>query len=595
MPPTLSDPSRPNLTDQTADTNPPARVQSVVFIGTSQTVRQAQRLVELAIPTQWQALGTILVGADPESDERRAVATVLVESKPRSTEPTVMQLTSSTTARARTTTHGLEDLSSRPLVFGEDATTTQRTLPALGSIDALESIAKATRIDVAIVCLPGAMSKAIARVRGLLRTLDIIERFVPPIAEMLERTPPYTIGMGQERSSSGTGNTGAVDPVQLLGRGARAPVPGAIGAVVGHKRVMVTGAGGSIGSEIARIVAENKPTTIILMERSENALFEIDRQIAQRFPHLDRHAVLNDVVDADLTLFHVRNLAPQIVFHAAAHKHVPLMEDHPAHAITNNLFGTKSVADAAAKAGCEKFVLISSDKAVNPTSVMGATKRLAELYVQGLHARLFEHASQTTASATPTKFSMVRFGNVLGSACSVLQIWAAQIAEGGPITITDQRMTRYFMTIPEAAALVIQAAGIESVSPRHALVHVLDMGDPVRIVDLAARFVRAMAFTPMIDAAPHDPMQCAHTLPTMQIRTTGARPGEKLHEELALAWETLEPTVVPGVRGWRGPELDRAMVEQMVADLDRARHQRDRAVVVNTIHRWVPNMQRAAA
>ena len=159
------------------------------------------------------------------------------------------------------------------------------------------------------------------------------------------------------------------------------PAPGAIESVVENKRVMITGAGGSIGSEIARIVAAHNPSAIMLMERSENALFEIDRRIGRQFPQLQRAAVLNDVVDAELTLHHMQQFAPQIVFHAAAHKHVPLMEDHPSHAITNNLFGTKAVADAAAEVGCEKFVLISSDKAVNPTSVMGATKRLAELYV----------------------------------------------------------------------------------------------------------------------------------------------------------------------------------------------------------------------
>jgi O-antigen biosynthesis protein WbqV len=368
-----------------------------------------------------------------------------------------------------------------------------------------------------------------------------------------------------------------------------------VSRILTGKRVLITGAGGSIGSELARIVASFGPEHLVLMERAENALFEIDRQLAERFPRLARRAVLHDVVDADQTLRLLVQLRPHVVFHAAAHKHVPLMEDHPSHAVTNNLFGTKAIADAALAVNAERFVFVSTDKAVNPTSVMGATKRLAELYVQGLHARAHFHG---TVGGEPgaTRFSMVRFGNVLGSAASVLQIWSAQLADGGPITVTDPRMTRFFMTIPEAAALVIQAGAIEpeGSAARSAPVYVLDMGKPARILDLAERFIRAHGFEPRAADMPTG-RPPATGLPPIEIVFTGIRPGEKLFEELAYQAELLRPTPFPGINAWRGQAPTATEATAMIADLSGVRAITERGAVLSAIRRHLPEMVAAAA
>jgi FlaA1/EpsC-like NDP-sugar epimerase len=288
------------------------------------------------------------------------------------------------------------------------------------------------------------------------------------------------------------------------------------------------------------------------------------------------------------------------------------MEDHPAHAVANNVMGTRSIADAAVACGAERFVMISSDKAVNPMSVMGATKRLAELYVRWLGA-----------SQDRTRMSMVRFGNVLGSACSVLTIWSTQIAEGGPITVTDPRMTRYFMTIPEAAALVIASTTL----PEQASggVYVLDMGKPIRIIDLARRFVLAHGMRPWVrfgtlpegttalsrDASAggaesvSDGAGISPGAPTMDIEFTGARPGEKVHEELSYAAENLAPTEHPGIRAWSGlsrtgdgrahsdaVRLSRIAIESMLRELRAACATDDPGAVIAAIQRHVPEMAR---
>jgi FlaA1/EpsC-like NDP-sugar epimerase len=419
---------------------------------------------------------------------------------------------------------------------------------------------------------------------------------------------------GIETGHRFTGAAPAIDLAALIGRKPYEMDRGAISGIIGGRCVLITGAGGSIGSELAKVAAAFEPSMLVLMERAENALFEIDRQIARHFPGVPRKAVLHDVVDAEATLRLCEKLRPQVVFHAAAHKHVPLMEDHPAHAVTNNLFGTKSIADAAVAVGAERFVMISSDKAVNPTSVMGATKRLAEMYVRGLGNSA--ECRVPSAERGSTRLSMVRFGNVLGSAASVLTIWAQQIAEGGPITITDPRMTRYFMTIPEAATLVVQSAalgaeGIEGsrdqgIEGRSGAVgvYVLDMGEPVKIVDLASRFVRAHGMTARIvgnRTTVDAPQDLAHSRTararegqTIDVVVTGIRPGEKLHEELAYAAEQLLPTGHPGVRAWAGPGFGAdvaAAVTEMVAEMGEVRFSPDPARVVGAIRRHVPEMR----
>lgn len=420
-----------------------------------------------------------------------------------------------------------------------------------------------------------------------------------------------------EVPASSIGNTWQAAPVidlgALIGRSPHALDREAVARVLTGKRVLITGAGGSIGSHLAMVAAEFGPEQVVLMERAENALFEIDRRLSRRFPGVARRAMLHDVVDAAETRRLVSSVRPHVVFHAAAHKHVPLMEDHPAHAVINNVFGTRAIADAAVEAGAERFVMISSDKAVNPSSVMGATKRLAEVYVSHLGR---------TLPAGRTRMSMVRFGNVLGSACSVLTIWSSQIAEGGPVTVTDPRMTRYFMTIPEAAGLVIASATLDD-QPSGG-VYVLDMGEPIRIVDLAERFIRAHGYVPRhqrqtgqgtltgsggATTGSVPPVESLVELVGRVMRSqaprsddrsldivfTGTRPGEKIHEELAYAAESLKPSRHEGIRCWAGllpsgstmPD-EGVDVARMLRSLETACETRDPGLVLAALRRIVP-------
>lgn len=437
-------------------------------------------------------------------------------------------------------------------------------IAVLGSLDDLGRVRERFRVSAAVVSLPCSMPTVIAETRRRLTDLGIEERFVPPLREVFS---PGGAPAGWWRPVRG-----AIDPAVLIGREPHRLDRAAVARVLRGKRVLITGAGGSIGSELARIAAGFDPEVLILMERSENALFEVDRQLGA--VGAPRRAVLHDVVDGAGTRRLLAEHEPHVVFHAAAHKHVPLMEDHPAHAVTNNVFGTRSVADAAAESGCERFVLISTDKAVHPTSVMGATKRAAEQYVRWVHRQ-----ARASGRRHATTFSVVRFGNVLGSACSVLPIWAAQLAEGGPLTVTDPRMTRYFMTIPEAATLVVQAAALSGEAPedarRDAHLFVLDMGEPIRILELAERFVRLHGFAPCVRGA-----ERSAGAGSVEIVFTGARPGEKLDEELTYAAERLRPTRHAGIRALDasgGPLPD---VPALMALLDNARRSNDAAAVV---------------
>jgi FlaA1/EpsC-like NDP-sugar epimerase len=321
------------------------------------------------------------------------------------------------------------------------------------------------------------------------------------------------------------------------------------------KRVLVTGAGGSIGSEICRQAMRFCPQRMLLVERAENALFEIDRELREAWLGSEIRPYMADVTDERRIEQIFRDEQPHVVFHCAAHKHVPMMESNPCEAIKNNVFGTKIVADAAGAFASQAFVLVSTDKAVNPTSVMGATKRVAELYVQSLSrrrgdedggSRMEERAGRPAPSSilhppSSTRFAAVRFGNVLGSSGSVVPIFQRQIEAGGPITVTHPEMRRYFMTIPEASQLVMQAGAIG----RGGEVFVLDMGSPVRILDLAREMIRRSGLQVDRD---------------VQIRFTGVRPGEKLYEELARDDEQTAPTSHEKIRVWKLPEADPAEV-----------------------------------
>lgn len=325
------------------------------------------------------------------------------------------------------------------------------------------------------------------------------------------------------------------------------------------KRVAITGAGGSIGSELCRQVARLGPAQLTLIERSEYALFEIEQELRKTFPVLKTIPRICDICDAPRVTAVFDADRPEILFHAAAHKHVPMMEFNPGEAVKNNVFGTKTVADIADQFGLHAFVMISTDKAVNPTSIMGATKRVAEKYIQALSAR------------SQTRYVAVRFGNVLGSTGSVIPTFRAQIAAGGPVTVTHPDMKRYFMTIPEASQLVMQAAAMGTGGE----IFVLDMGTPVKIVDLAVDLIRLSGLVPDVD---------------IKIAFTGMRPGEKLFEELGFDAEKLSKTAHPKIYIGRLQATDWESVTKQLAQLEPLKGSMRESEVRAALHRVVPEM-----
>ena len=363
----------------------------------------------------------------------------------------------------------------------------------LGNRSAIRSLVESKQVNEIIIALPSAGGGVIREIVQKCKGLPCQVRTVPGIYEVID---------GRVKVSE----LRQVDVTDLLRREPVQLDMVGIGAFLHGKRVLVTGAGGSIGSELCRQIARAQPERLLCLGRGENSIFDITNELREKYPELAQEAIIANVQDADRLRGIFEQWRPQIVFHAAAHKHVPLMEEQPIEAVRNNVFGTQNVAEMADRFGVEAFVLISTDKAVNPTSVMGTTKRVAELVIQ----RLAEDSS--------TRYSAVRFGNVLGSRGSVIPTFRRQIAAGGPVTVTDPAMKRYFMTIPEAVQLVLQT----SVMARGGEVFVLDMGEPVKILDLACDLIELSGLKPYTD---------------IPIRFTGLRPGEKLFEELLTAEE----------------------------------------------------------
>jgi FlaA1/EpsC-like NDP-sugar epimerase len=375
-------------------------------------------------------------------------------------------------------------------------------VPVLGPLDSAPRWAELHGISHIIVALPSARPAERRRALDLAAATHLPVVTVPSAAELREGT---TVTRVRE-----------IEAEDLLGREPVQLDEGGISEALGGKVVLITGAGGSIGSELCRQVARYGPLKLVLYELSEFALYRIEQELSEHFPHIPLLRLVGDVRDPEHLRATFTRLRPQVVFHAAAYKHVPLMEEDNAFAaLRNNTLGTWRAASAAAEAGAERFVLISTDKAVNPTNVMGATKRAAEMVIAKL-------AAEVAALGGRTRFMAVRFGNVLGSSGSVIPKFKEQIARGGPVTVTHPDITRFFMTIPEAARLVVQAAAIGEGGQ----VFVLDMGEPVRIVDLARDLIR----------------MSGHSADEIPITFSGLRPGEKLYEELLADADATLPT-----------------------------------------------------
>lgn len=371
-------------------------------------------------------------------------------------------------------------------------------IPVLGTTKQLKSLIIAYEVEDVIIAMPSADGKTIKNIMDSCKNANVTFKTLPAISNLINGS--LTIS-----------HIKSVEIEDLLGREPVELDRTVIGNYLANKRVLVTGAAGSIGSEICRQVAQFAPAKLILLEQAETPLYEIEKELAYNFPDIRIMPLVADVRDREKIMAAFDEFTPEVVFHAAAYKHVPMMEYNPAQAVLNNVFGSQNVADAAHQFKVHTMVMVSTDKAVNPTNVMGATKRAAEVYVQAL--------SRTSR----TKFVTVRFGNVLGSNGSVIPLFKEQIAKGGPITLTDKRIIRYFMTIPEASQLVLQAGGIG----RGGEILVLDMGEPVRILDLAEELIRLSGLTPYED---------------IDIVVTGLRPGEKLFEELLIDGEGILPT-----------------------------------------------------
>ena len=375
-------------------------------------------------------------------------------------------------------------------------------IPILGTTAELPRLVAQHQIEQVIIAIAEVSRAQIKRITLICEAIPVKVQIVPAMYEILE----------------GKVNLNRIRDVRIEDLLGRDPVhldQEEIQTLITNRVALVTGAGGSIGSELARQVARFKPSTLLLVDRAEPALFNIDRELREMWPDLEIVPLMADVGDRQRMQSILTTHSPAIVLHAAAHKHVPLMESNPAEAVKNNVLATHRLAEQVGEAGVEVFVLISTDKAVNPRSVMGATKRMAELVVQNLNGRY------------PTRFVAVRFGNVIGSAGSVIPIFQEQIQKGGPLTVTHPDMVRYFMTIPEASQLVLQAAAIGEGGE----IFILDMGEPVKIVELAKDTIRLSGLR----------------LEDIDIVFTGLRPGEKLFEELEIQGESIVKTKHPKI------------------------------------------------
>lgn len=407
--------------------------------------------------------------------------------------------------------------------------------------------ARGRKVDEIIIALHQATGRQMQEALANCRAAGVAVKTIPSMSELLEGR----VLTSQIRDVSVNDLLGR-EPVQLD--------RSLISETVRGKTVMVTGAAGSIGSEICRQLAQYQPKRIVGVERAESDLYRLELEMKDRAPDIEFVPQIADIRDRSSVEHAIQRYSVDSIFHAAAYKHVPMMEAHVVEAIENNVFGTQVVVEAAYRCGVSSFLMISSDKAVNPTNIMGATKRVAELIVSSMPPR---------QQGRTTKFVSVRFGNVLGSNGSVVPLFKQQIAAGGPVTVTHPEIRRYFMTIPEAVELVLQASTMGHGSE----IFVLDMGEPVKIVDLARNMIRLSGHEPDVD---------------VEIRYTGLRPGEKLFEELIIEGENILPTFHQKIKIFRNAGLDRDEIERGLTRLAECIVRRDELGAVRELANLVP-------
>ena len=417
-------------------------------------------------------------------------------------------------------------------------------IKVLGTTDDLARLVDELNIEQIVIAIDESSGKEIRRILNVCRAIPVRAQIVPSLNEIAHGR----VSVSRLRDVQIEDLLGR-DPVQLDTNN--------LHEFLNEKVVMVTGAGGSIGSELVRQIAGFEPKLLVLIERAEFALFQIERDLTKNFPETKFMPLLADIGDQSRMREIFDKYKPEVIFHAAAHKHVPLMEINPVEAIKNNVFATKLIGELAGEFGTKNFVLISTDKAVNPTSVMGASKRIAEIVLQNLNNKY------------ETKFMAVRFGNVLGSAGSVVPIFREQILKGEPITVTDKEMTRYFMTIPEASQLVMQAGALGEGCE----IFILDMGEPVRILDLAEDMIRLSGLEPYED---------------IDIKFTGIRKGEKLFEELEITGENLLKTKHPKIFIGKIATYENEEVANITSNFAQAVSESDEAKVRSLFNHFLP-------
>ena len=420
-------------------------------------------------------------------------------------------------------------------------------VPVLGSLNELARIVEEQVIKEVLIAVPSATGDQVRRIVAACKACQVSYKTLPGIGELIDgRVSMRTIREVRLEDIMGR------EEVRLDREG--------IARSLGGRRVLVTGAGGSIGSELVRQIGCYRPGLLVLLDFSELNLFEAEMECRGRFPGLDIRACLADIRDRDAVARIFRECRPDVVFHAAAYKHVPLQELHPREAVRSNILGTRNLAELARETAAERFILVSTDKAVRPTNVMGATKRVAEMLILGMNESPAVDLSKPTvpesrpsaespvaaaASARTTRFLAVRFGNVLGSSGSVLPIFQRQIARFEPVTVTHPDVTRYFMSISEAAQLILQAGVLGDGGE----IFILDMGKPVRIADMARDLIRFHGLEPDVD---------------IPIRYIGLRPGEKLYEELITEGEGIRATAHEKIRVIRGNHNDLAELNRRI-------------------------------